>query len=302
MLSEGLRILARATRTVFARVYQRREDEARVKRDVCAAFGLLVRHYSGCRADAAAAAGGWREGLIEQRAHLRGRLAALGAARESDAKSFVRRRRNAVAARKAETRLARVEKELLGAPRHCFGGRKLLRQGRISAWRARRDGNALFAGETGKLGGNEVARWDLETGRLVVKLPCGLPPVALYAHKWSGNLFTTQAESDPSTAYVEPLTELSGTHWKIVAVCDVPRSLTEIMNALGVAGRGYFKRRHLDPLLRGGVLRMTHLEQPRHPGQAYVLTEAGVALKSRRVKEDAGTSNGGRTNGPQQAG
>ena len=123
-----------------------------------------------------------------------------------------------------------------------------------------------------------------------------------YAHKWSGNLFTTQAESDSSTAQVEPLTELSGTHWKIVAVCDVPRSLTEIMNALGVAGRGYFKRRHLDPLLRGGVLRMTHPEEPRHPGQAYVLTEAGVALKSRRVKEDAGTGNGGRTNGPQQAG
>ena len=71
-----------------------------------------------------------------------------------------------------------------------------------------------------------------------------------YAHRWSGNLSTTQAEPDSSTAYVEPLTELSGTHWKIVAVCDVPRSLTEIMNALGVAGRGYFKRRHLDPLLR----------------------------------------------------
>ena len=122
-----------------------------------------------------------------------------------------------------------------------------------------------------------------------------------YAHKWSGK-FTTQAEPDSSTAYVEPLTELSGTHWRIAAVCDVPRSLTEIMNALGVAGRGYFKRRHLDPLLRGGVLRMTHPEQPRHPGQAYVLTEAGVALKSRRVKEDAGTGNGGRTNGPQQAG
>ena len=179
MLSEGLRILARATRTVFARVYQRREDEARVKRDVCAAFGLLVRHYSGCRADATAAANGWRECLIEQRAHLHSRLAALEAARESDAESAMRRRRNAVATRKAQTRLARVEKELAGPPRHCFGGRKLLRQGRLAEWRGRRDGNALFAGETGKVCGNEVARWDLETGRLLVKLPGGLPPVAL---------------------------------------------------------------------------------------------------------------------------
>ena len=185
LLAEGLRVLSRATRAVFARVYQKREDEARVKRDVCAVFGLLSRHYSGCRAGAAAAANGWRERLIEQRAHLRRRLAALEATRGRDAKSFMRRRRNAVATRKAQTRLARVERELLGPSRHCFGGRKLLRQGRIAAWRARRDGNALFAGETGKVGGNGVARWDFETGRLVVKLPGGLPPVVLGGVRFS---------------------------------------------------------------------------------------------------------------------
>ena len=83
LLAEGLRILARATRTVFARVYQRREDEARVKRDVCAAFGLLVRHYSGCRADAAAAARGWREGAHRAaRASARPPRGARGGARE----------------------------------------------------------------------------------------------------------------------------------------------------------------------------------------------------------------------------
>ena len=184
VLAEGLRALARATRTVFARVYRQREGEGRVKREVCASLGLLSRHYSGCRADAAAARG-WRERLVEQRAHLRRRLAALEATREQDAESFPRRRRNAVATRKAQTRLARVERELLGAPRHCFGGRKLLRQGRLAEWRARRDGNALFAGESGKACGNEVARWDLETGRLVVKLPGGLPPVALDGVRFS---------------------------------------------------------------------------------------------------------------------
>ena len=137
LLAQGLCVLSRATRTVFARVYQRREDEARVKRDVCASFGLLARHYSGCRADAAAAANGWRERLIEQRAHLHSRLAALEATRGRDAKSFMRRRRNAVATRKAQTRLARVERGLLGPPRHCFGGRKLLRRGRSAATESR---------------------------------------------------------------------------------------------------------------------------------------------------------------------
>lgn len=64
------------------------------------------------------------------------------------------------------------------------------------------------------------------------------------------NLGTEQVRRRPedlSTAQVEPLTKLSLTHRRIVEVCDVPRSLIEIMNALGVTGRGYFRKRHLDP-------------------------------------------------------
>ena len=114
------------------------------------------------------------------------------------------------------------------------------------------------------------------------------------------NLSTAQLDRPPaslSTAQVEPLTELSATHRKIVKFCDVPRSLTEIMDALGVTNRGYFKKRHLDPLLRGHVLRRTHPDQPNHPRQAYLLTEAGVAIKAHRVDGDAGTDKGDRTNG-----
>ena len=114
------------------------------------------------------------------------------------------------------------------------------------------------------------------------------------------DLSTAQVDRPPrnlSTAQVQPLTELSTTHRKIVQVCEIPRSLTEITNALGLTNRGYFKKHHLDPLLRGGVLRMTHPDQPNHPRQAYVLTETGVDLKSRRVDGDAGTNNGEQTNG-----
>ncbi len=87
----------------------------------------------------------------------------------------------------------------------------------------------------------------------------------------SGSLFTAQAES---------LTELSANQRKIIEICDVPRSLMAIMAAVGVSGRWYFRRRHLEPLLRGGVLRMTHPDQPSHPDQAYVLTDAGLAPKA----------------------
>ena len=191
---------------MFSRVYQRGEDGARTKREVCAEMGLLVRHYSGCRADAIAAVKGWRERLKEQRIHLRTCLAALEARREKDWEKRETRRRNAVATRKAETRLARVEEELRGRPRHCFGGRKLLRQGRLAEWRRRRDGNALFAGETGKAYGNEVARWNPETRRLEVKPPGGLRRVVL-----DGVRFASKIEED-LRACVEARTPVS---WRI---------------------------------------------------------------------------------------
>ena len=116
----------------------------------------------------------------------------------------------------------------------------------------------------------------------------------------SGSLFTAQADRPSGslfTAQAEPLTELSANQRKIIEICDIPRSLTAIMNALGVAGRGYFKRRHLDPLLRGGVLRMTHPDQPKHPNQAYVLTDTGAKLKARDVNKDVAKVDGNRTNG-----
>ena len=98
-------------------------------------------------------------------------------------------------------------------------------------------------------------------------------------------------------ARLEASTKLSATQEKIVRLCDTPRRLAEIMDEVGVASRGYFKKRHLDPLLQGGVLRMVYPDQSNHPHQAYVLTEAGIALKARSVNRDAGTENRDRTNG-----
>ncbi len=133
-VARGVGILARATRKVFSRVFQRGGDAAQTKREVCAEEGLLVRHDSGCRADAIAAARGWRERLHEERARLRARLGALERKRDADWKRPSKRRRNAVATRKAEVRLARVETELAGPPRHCLGGRGRLRKGKLSEW------------------------------------------------------------------------------------------------------------------------------------------------------------------------
>ena len=141
-----------------------------------------------------------------------------------------------------------------------------------------------------------------EPGRLVTDQASPEPErlVTDQARPGQADLSTTQADRPSGslfTAQAEPLTKLSANQRKIIEICDVPRSLMAIMAAVGVSGRWYFKRRHFDPLLRGGVLRMTHPDQPSHPDQAYVLTDAGLALKSHRGKEDAGTGNKDRTNG-----
>ena len=57
----------------------------------------------------------------------------------------------------------------------------------------------------------------------------------------------------------------------IVAACDVPRSLTELMERAGVSHRSHFRRKHLKPLLEAGVVRMTNPANPRAPNQRYVV-------------------------------
>ena len=67
----------------------------------------------------------------------------------------------------------------------------------------------------------------------------------------------------------------------IVAACDVPRSLAELMERAGVSHRSHFRRKHLKPLLDAGLVRMTNPDNPRAPNQKYVLTDAGVAVRGR---------------------
>ena len=102
----------------------------------------------------------------------------------------------------------------------------------------------------------------------------------------STDLFTAQAQKNLgslSTAQAALSTGVSATQRKILEFCDTPRRLAEIMEVLRVTNRGHLKKRHLDPLLQGGVLRMVHPDKPNHPQQTYVLTDAGVELKARNM-------------------
>ena len=80
---------------------------------------------------------------------------------------------------------------------------------------------------------------------------------------------------------------------RIVAACDVPRSLPELMERAGVKHRTHFRRTHLMPLVQGGIVTMTKPDNPRAVNQRYVLTEVGIALRAARIRrgrEDEGGS------------
>ena len=90
----------------------------------------------------------------------------------------------------------------------------------------------------------------------------------------------TPTEHRGDVHLARPLTALSTTQREIVAYCDVPRLLAEIMDNLSVANRGHFKKTHLDPLIHDGLIAMTNPAKPRAPGQRYILTEAGLKLRA----------------------
>jgi len=90
---------------------------------------------------------------------------------------------------------------------------------------------------------------------------------------------------DLSTEQVEPLTHLTDKQRMLLQYCDVPRPMTDIMTHLNIGSRGYFKEKHLDPLLQHELLVMTN-PNPKASNQQYVITDAGVALKEAMAKDE----------------
>ena len=91
---------------------------------------------------------------------------------------------------------------------------------------------------------------------------------------------------DLVTDQVSILKTLSVIQWSIVMLCEAPRGMTELMEELEVTHRTFFRRKYLRPLPDGGVLQMTNPNNPQASNQKYVLTAAGVALKTRRLAEE----------------
>lgn len=98
----------------------------------------------------------------------------------------------------------------------------------------------------------------------------------------------TEQAASRQTQLVQSLVQLSAIQWQIVAFADVPRSMADLTGHTGHKQRAFFKRLHLEPLLAGGILRMTVPDKPTSPAQRYVLTETGVKLKQLHEQQAAG--------------
>lgn len=92
------------------------------------------------------------------------------------------------------------------------------------------------------------------------------------------------------------LDRLTDVQWRIVGHAEVPRSLTELMAHTGYRQRQHFVTKHLEPLLTGGVVRLTIPDKPRSSQQRYVLTDAGVQLKQLH-KQQGDAQQGGEGDG-----
>lgn len=65
------------------------------------------------------------------------------------------------------------------------------------------------------------------------------------------------------------VTKLTETVNDILAFCSTPRSLTEIMEHIGLKHRHYVKSHYIDPLIEGGFLAMTIPNKPNSRNQKY---------------------------------
>lgn len=103
---------------------------------------------------------------------------------------------------------------------------------------------------------------------------------------------TPDAGADDKSGQADRLAaHLDAQQLRIVQACDMPRSAADLAEAAGLPRRD-FRKRHVDPLIALGLLRMTIPENPAARNQRFVLTETGVALKAERIAPDQGNEHG----------
>lgn len=71
---------------------------------------------------------------------------------------------------------------------------------------------------------------------------------------------------------------------KVVLVIGKSTKRDEIQDALGLKGRDNFMKNYLSPAIEEAYVEMIYPGTPRHPEQAYRLTQKGIELKETLLK------------------
>ncbi len=88
------------------------------------------------------------------------------------------------------------------------------------------------------------------------------------------------------------ITELDDEQRTLLDACAEPQAQKSLMRLAGVASRGYFRRRHLKPLLDSGLLRWLYPDRPTHPQQRIVLTRRGRDLLAKMPRKPVADEDG----------
>ena len=107
------------------------------------------------------------------------------------------------------------------------------------------------------------------------------------------DLVTDQVSRSMVDLVTDQVSALSDQQRRVIAACDTPRSLAELMALAGLTHRSFFRNRHLKPLLDANIVRMTNPDSPNAANQRYVLTESGLVLKASYLE---GNQEGGADN------
>ena len=91
-------------------------------------------------------------------------------------------------------------------------------------------------------------------------------------------LVSDQPDRPDANLVTPALTNLTDDQRAIITRCEVPRKQADLMREAGLSHRTFFRRKNLDPFLRAWLNRVARPDEPNHPGQAYVVTEAGLAF------------------------
>jgi len=173
--------MADARHDAFKQIHVLHRDVAVVKKEIQRAHGLTGRQFNGVRFDLDQAVNGW-DGTIKFRVQnlkdaieaTEERIASFGRQMEK-AKTEKRRaslkfkqvgKKQRLDVLRGELKVAEGEL-LLGRPRICFGGRELLREGRLWEWHDRRNGRIFLVGAKNEgPHGNQSVHWDGSSLRL----------------------------------------------------------------------------------------------------------------------------------------